>query len=258
MELGLTEWSLRTRFNRKYNPMRMMDFPCVTYGEFGLKAVELYNVWLKSFDLEYLEGIRTDAAHVEVDLWGMSVDGTGNLSSLNEEERKIAITNANAYCNIAKHLGLPYFRVNTGGEPREKWMLQKCIDSYQQLASQAERYGVKIVIENHGGVSTDPDAIVQIIKEVDSKWIGTLPDFGNFDKEIVYEGISKIAPYAVACHAKFIDFDESGEEKNINMKRMLKVLRDCGFDGKLAIEWGGSGDDHEGILKGIALIKKYI
>lgn len=84
---------------------------------------------------------------------------------------------------------------------------------------------MKLLIENHGGISGNPDNVVRILEEVGSDYLGTCPDFGNFPAEIRYEGLSKLAKYAVVVHAKTYEFDESGEETTIDMKRCIDIMK---------------------------------
>jgi len=126
------------------------------------------------------------------------------------------------------------------------------------LTEEAGKDNIKIVLENHGGLSGDPDIMVRLIKEVSPELLGSQPDFGNFPEEIRYEGIRKITPYAPLVHAKMYEFDEQGEETRLDIKRIIGILEDIGFDAYLAIEFEGPGSDHEGVLKSKALLEKYL
>jgi len=252
MEVALAGWSLVRRFKAEENPLLLLDFPRVAVEEFGISVVELNNVFMASHEPDYLEELNQAAKRYGVKMIGMAVDGTGDLSQVDESARKQAVANAKAYFPIAKALGLGFFRVNTGGQangPEE--MVQACINSYRELAEEGAKTGIRITIENHGGLSTDPDVVVRIMEEVGTPWIGTLPDFGNYPDEIRYEGIAKMAPYAAACHAKFREFDENGEDPRIDAKRLLGIMRDTGFDGYVCIEIPD-------VLKAKALLEKYI
>jgi len=252
MKVALAGWSLVSRFRDKENPLLLLDFPRVAKEEFGIDVIEINNVFMESHEPDYLKKLVKAADNCDVKMIGMSVDGTGNLSQLDEGGRKQAVANAKAYFPISKALGLGYFRVNTGGDvngPEE--MIQACIRSYRELAEEAEKTGVKITIENHGGLSGNPDIIVRIMEAVGTPWIGTLPDWGNYPDEIRYEGIAKMAPYAAAAHVKFRSFNEQGEDTTIDAKRLAGIMRDAGFDGYLCIEILD-------VLKAKALLEKYI
>lgn len=258
MKLALAGWSIVRRFRRQDNPLILLDYPKVAKEEFGINVVELNNVFMASHDQAYLKQLCKVAADAGVKMIGMAVDGTGDLSLLDENQRKIAVKNAMEYFDISEALGLSYFRVNTGGQAGSEDMLKRCIESFRELAEEGKHRNIKVVIENHGGLSTDPNAIVKIMKEVGLDSIGTLPDFGNFPEEVRYEGIEKIAPYAVAFHAKFTEFSSEGEDVRTDAKQMIDIIKRSGFDGYLCIEFGGKSDDHEGVLKSKALLERYI
>jgi len=252
VKVALAGWSLVRRFKAEENPLLLLDFPRVAVEEFGINVVELNNVFMASHEPDYLEELIQAAKKYNVKMIGMAVDGTGDLSQVDESARREAVENAKVYFPIAKTLGLGFFRVNTGGEangPEE--MVQACIKSYRELAAEGAKTGIKITIENHGGLSTDPDVVVRIMEEVGPPWIGTLPDFGNYPDEIRYEGIAKMMPYAAAVHAKFREFDENGEDPTIDAKRLVGIMKQGGFDGYICVEIPR-------VLEAKALLEKYI
>ena len=183
---------------------------------------------------------------------GMAVDGTGDLSLLDEAKRAESIANAMAYFDVAEKLGLKYFRVNTGGSadgPDE--MMAACIDSFRQLAEEGAKRGIKIATENHGGLSTDPKMMVRLLAGVNHPFMATLPDFGNFPEEIILTGMAQIVPYAAAAHVKWTRRDK---ERNVidgrrDVAAFVKICKQAGFDGTLFIEDGGPVCDHRGVLE---------
>lgn len=127
-------------------------------------------------------------------------------------------------------------------------------------------------IGQFGALSIDADFIVGIIEQINAPNLGTLPDFGNwclnaewgstqggrctepYDK---YEGVRKFMPYARAVSAKFYDFDDQGNETNIDYPRMLQIVKDAGFDGYIGIEYEGDGlSEPEGIRATKALLER--
>jgi hypothetical protein len=89
-------------------------------------------------------------------------------------------------------------------------------------------------------------------------FLGMCPDFGNFPKEVTYEGIEKVAPWAVVLHAKLHEFDAKGEDTRIDVKRCLGICRKAGFAGDVLIEFEGKTDDHDGVLKSIELMRRHL
>lgn len=260
MKISLAGWSLNRRFRAAENPLSLLDFPAVAREEFGFDAVELNSPFFASLEPDYLEALNARGREFDVRFVGLAVDGTGDPSSADEDARRHAIEQIERWFPVAKALGLPYFRANTGGRGAEDdpAALARCIASWRELAAEAARWEIPIVIENHGGISANPDHIVAIMEAVGGPWIGTLPDFGNFADAIRYEGLRKIAPYARGVHAKMLEFGPDGEETRIDIGRCVKIFRDAGYDGYFGIEFEGRTDDHEGVLKSKGLLIKHL
>ncbi len=257
MHIGLAGWSINKRFRRAENALQLLDYPQLARDEWGFGAVELNNVFMKSHDDDYVDALKQRAAAANVALWGMAVDGTGALCSENEDERAANIAKCAAYLPIGKRLGLTYIRFNSGGDeqPSESQM-DKCVDSFSQLAKLGEAHGIMVCIENHGGLSKFPAPIVQVMQRVGSPYCRTLPDFGNFPDDICYEALEKVVPFAAACHAKFFEFDEAGNDTKIDVGRIKNIFKSAGFDGRLALEFEGQMDDGEGVRLSKALLNR--
>ena len=128
MKVALAGWSLVRRFKAEENPLLLLDFPRVAVEEFGINVVELNNVFMASHEPDYLEELIQAAKKYNVEMIGMAVDGTGDLSQTDESARKEAVANAKVNFQIAKTLGLGFFRVNTGGQANgSEEMVQACI-----------------------------------------------------------------------------------------------------------------------------------
>lgn len=252
MNIGLAGWAINGRFRAKENPLKMVDFPRVAKEEFGLDRIELNSPFLASHEPDYLKSIVQAAKDAGVIMEGMAVDGTGDLSQLDNAKRAEAVAQAMAYFDVAERLGLKYFRVNTGGRPDgPPEMLAACIASFQELCREGERRGIKIATENHGGLSTDPKMMIKLIAGVDSPAMATLPDFGNFPEDIVLSGMALLMPWAVGVHVKWTRRDK---DRNLlpgrrDIPALVKIAKQAGFTGTFFIEDGGPVNDHLGVLE---------
>jgi L-ribulose-5-phosphate 3-epimerase len=245
MTIGIAGWAIVRRFKDETNPLRLLDFPRVAKEEFGISHIEINNVFMAEKTEGYCRELVDAAAQAGVRIWGMAVDGTGDLSLLDEAKRQESVANAMAYFDIAGWLGLKYFRVNTGGTPESgDAELASCIRSFRALAEEGQRRGIEIATENHGGLSTQPDNMVRLIQGVGLPTMTSLPDFGNFDDAFRYEGIEKIVPYAAGVHAKWNKRDGG----RVDIPRMVSICRAAGYDGPIFIE-DGKGDDHRAVLE---------
>lgn len=276
--LALAGWSIHRRFERERDPLALVRFPAVAKEEFGFDAIELNSLFFASTDDAYLQELVDAGRRARVAFTGIAVDGTGDPSSLDEGTRREAVRRALPWFSISKKLGLPMLRINTGGRGAESdpRALEQCIQSMKELVKAAEETGVKLLIENHGGLSVNPLNMVRIVEEVDHPLFGTLPDFGNFPdpvrprflpllqeaaggvapEEVRYWALALIAPYARAVHAKVYSFDASGEDPRVDIFRCVRIMKEAEYHGDWSVEFGGEGDDHEGVLKAKELLER--
>ena len=263
--IGLCCYSLirRIRAEQPWLRLLQLDLPREAKEVFGLDTVELYNEALETHHPRYLDRIRSQAAEFGVCLHGMAVDVYyGDLCAADEAERKVAVARNLAHVPLAQRLGLAYFRVNTGGHnPAEPADVQRAVRSLRELTDVAWSRGIRVAIENHGGISLDPAAVGQVIEAVGRDRLATLPDIGNFGSgEDAYDKVARMMPYAVAVHAKLYNFGENGEAGNIDLKRMVQVAQAAGFQGPWSIECSAPDAAHadETVLKAKALLLKYL
>jgi sugar phosphate isomerase/epimerase len=135
--------------------------------------------------------------------------------------------------------------------------LKYCAESFTDLCQYSQARNIHVIIENHGGVSSDPDVVVRLMKLVRLPNFGTLPDFGNFPKEIDrYEAIRKLMPYARGVSFKCYDFGPDGKETSMDVDRIMKlVVEEAGYHGYVGIEYEGSRLTE---FEGIAAAKRFL
>src|SRR3954451_24727387 len=215
MKLSLAGWSLQRLFRAPVHPLRLLDFPAFVRNRFGLDAVELNSPFFPARDSKFLKQLIAAAEQAQLRLLNIAVDEVGDLSADNDLDRNRAVQNYGRWVPVAAEVGATAIRANTGGMGiiDINKGLTCCIDSFRRLADLGTKHGVAILIENHGGISADPNNIVAVIDAVRSTHgetvIGTLPDFGNWaDNVDRYTSLVKILPFAKAVHAKVLDIDE--------------------------------------------------
>lgn len=255
MKIANSTWSLHRMFSKK--KMTVLEFPEFCKREFGIYALEIVDGHLKSQKKDYLNQVKRAISAANSVLTCIPIGNDFTLRD--EEERKKQIENVREWIEVADYLNCPVIRVNGGGkDDKDKDALERVISSIKSLIPQAERAGIRVTMENHGGMSSNPEVLVKVVKEVNSKYYGTLPDFGNFPDDIRYQALEKIAPYAFHVHAKSYEFDERGEETKLDYKRILDIFKKIGYQGYLSIEFEGKGDEVEGVRKTLELIKRYL
>ena len=244
-KISLAEWSLHKALFGGH--LDNLDFPKVAKQQYGIEGVEFVNQFFKdkATDSAYLGDLKGRAEGEGVTCVLIMIDGEGDLSAAGESERMKAVDNHKKWVDAAKALGCHAIRVNTGSNyaPDD---VKVAAEGCRPLAEYGKQAGIHVICENHGGPSSNPDALLALIKAVDSDYFGTLPDFGNFPNQAhkyeidVYEAIARMMPYAKGVSAKSYDFTDEGKEAYLDYARILKIVTDSGYDGWVGVEYEGS------------------
>jgi L-ribulose-5-phosphate 3-epimerase len=191
-------------------------------------------------------------------------DGEGALGDPDAAKRQTAVENHYRWVEAAKFLGCHSIRVNA--ESRGSWDEQRdrAADGLRKLTEFAAPHGINVIVENHGGLSSNGQWLAATIKQVAHPRCGTLPDFGNFrisDTEEYdrYKGVAELMPFAKGVSAKSNDFDDKGNEVRIDYARMLKIVLDAGYKGFIGIEYEGDRlSEADGVRATLNLLKRYL
>jgi sugar phosphate isomerase/epimerase len=192
-------------------------------------------------------------------------DDEGQMGHSSKEVRRKSVDNHKKWVDYSAELGGHSIRANmhsdvTPKTPGEReTVLDYCAESFAALADYAKGAGQNVLIENHWGLSSDPDAIVALMKKVNQPNFGALPDFGNFPKEVErYEAVRKMMPYAKGVSFKCYDFGADGKETTIDMDRLMKIVQDAGYRGFVGIEYEGNRlSELEGVKAGKRFLDQY-
>jgi sugar phosphate isomerase/epimerase len=261
-DISLAEWSLhRELFSQQ---IENLDFPKVARERYGIGAVEYVNSFFKDkvADWNYLAELRRRADDSGVANLLIMIDGEGQLAISNDEQRRQAVTNHFKWIVAASFLGCHAIRVNAGGDGKASDQQARAADSLRRLAEMGDVYDINVIVENHGGLSSNGAWLAAVMEAADHPRVGTLPDFGNFrirgdewyDR---YVGVAQLMPWAKAVSAKSHAFDANGDETNTDYRRMLSIVLKAGYSGHIGIEYEGSElSEHEGILATQSLLER--
>lgn len=261
-EISLAEWSLHsTLFAKKLDHL---DFAMTAKKEFGIEAVEYVNQFFKekAQDQAYLAELNKRASDHGVKQLLIMIDGEGNLGDPNLKQRLQAVENHYKWVEAAKELGCHSIRVNAGSAGSYEEQMFRAADGLRALSEFAAQHELNVIVENHGGLSSNGEWLAGVMKQVNLKNCGTLPDFGNFrvkDDEWYdrYKGVAELMPYAKAVSAKSHDFDEQGNDTKTDYMKMMKIVLDAGYDGYVGIEYEGRElDEFAGIRATKALLER--
>lgn len=296
-QISLAEWSLHQAL--KAGELDHLDFPQFTKDNFGITALEHVNQFfanktdkfgMQPKDRVYLLELKKRSDDLGMDNVLIMCDGVGKLGDSNKERRENAVEGHYAWVEAAKLIGCHSIRVNASSDmklsPEDQAGL--CADGLRSLCDFAKQHEIGVIVENHGGLSSDGAWLASVMEKVGRKNCGTLPDFGNFyivknrgnDKKYQkakeafardgayhenadgleydrYQGIKDLMPYAKGVSAKSHDFDAKGEELHTDFHKAMKIVKDSGYRGYVGIEYEGKDlSEVDGIKATQVLLEK--
>lgn len=263
-KISLAEWSLHRALRDKSKNLTNLDFPRIAKKEFGIEAVEYVNQFFKdkAKDEKYLADLKQRCEDLGVKSLIIMVDGEGRLGDPNGDSRTKAVENHYRWVEAAKFLGCHSVRVNAGSQGSYDEQQKLAADGLRRLSEFAAPHGLNVIVENHGGLSSNGKWLASVIEKVGLDNCGTLPDFGNFrigngEEYDRYQGVDELMPYAKAVSAKSHDFDENGNEIHTDYEKMMGIVLKHGYHGYVGIEYeGGKIGEMEGIQKTKDLLEK--
>ena len=268
-EISLAEWSFHRALSAK--KMTNLDFPAIAKKQFGISVVEYVNQFFKdkAEDTAYLSELLKRCSDNGIKNHLIMIDGEGGLGETDKAKRNQAVENHYKWVDAAKYLGCTTIRVNAYGIGDREEVQKSAIEGLSKLGEYGEKENINVIVENHGGYSSDGQWISTVMKKVDKKNVGTLPDFGNFcikrekDKCLEeydrYKGVKEMMPFAKGVSAKTYDFDEKGNCVETDYVKMMKIVKDAGFKGYVGIEYEGNKiSEEEGIKKTKELLSRFI
>jgi len=261
-KISLAQWSLHRTL--RTGQLDNLDFAKTARDTFGIEAIEYVNVFFqdKARDEKYIAEMKKRAADHGVRSLLIMCDGEGAIGDADEAKRRQAVENHYRWVEAAKALGCHSIRVNaqSSGTPEEQ--ADRAADGLRRLTEFGAKHDLNVIVENHGGLSSNGQWLAGVMKKVDHPRCGTLPDFGNFnlgngETYDRYKGVRELMPFAKAVSAKSHDFDEQGNEVHTDFTKMLKIVLDAGYHGYVGVEYEGSRiSEEEGVHATQRLLEK--
>ena len=266
-KISLAEWSLnKTLFSGK---LTNMEFPAKAKNDFGIHAVEYVNQFFKdkAEDEAYLGELKTRTIDLNVRNVLIMIDQEGALADTDKTKRIEAVENHYKWVEAAKFLGCHSIRVNTyTSSSNADDAKSAAVDGLSRLVEFATPYGINIIVENHGGFSSNGQWLSDVMRQVNKPNCGTLPDFGNFcmtrGQDVCeewydrYKGVTELMPFAKGVSAKTGRFDAAGNDVETDYMKMMKIVKDAGYTGYVGIESGSETDEDQAIRLTKALLEK--
>ncbi len=242
--ISLAQWSLHKALFAKQ--LDNLDFAKTAKQDYGISAIEYVNQFFKdkAKDTAYLKEMLKRTKDLGVENRLIMCDGEGNLGDPDAAKRQQAVENHYKWVEAAKFLGCKIIRVNAASRGSFEEQQKLAADGLRKLTEFGAKLKIAVIVENHGGLSSNGQWLTGVMKLVNHPMCGTLPDFGNFrvsrDEEYDrYKGVAEMMPYAKAVSAKTHDFDEQGNETHTDYRKMTKIVLDAGYHSFFGIEYEG-------------------
>lgn len=265
-DLSLAQWSMHKMIRQDSIDPYSFAEKAKEWGFTGLEYVsQLYNPELS--DANYSEEAMAAfvaKSNAEAKKYGMKnvlimIDGQGNLAADDEAERNETVEKHKRWVDAAAAMGCHAIRVNLNGSSDPEVWKKNSVDGLTKLGTYAKTKNINVLVENHGGLSSNGALHAEVMKTTNMDNVGSLPDFGNFciersddgcanmyDK---YKGVKELMPYAMAVSAKSNEFDALGNDRGIDYVKMLQLVKDAGYTGYIGVEYEGSELGEEAGIK---------
>lgn len=262
-KISLAEWS----FNKALfgNKMTNLEFPVVA-KKMGFEGVEYVNQFFKdkAKDETYLAELKKITKNEAITNVLIMCDGEGMVGHPEKEERLKTVENHKKWIDAAAFLGCHSIRVNAGSRGEYEEQQKLAADGLRMLCEYGDTKKINVIVENHGGLSSNGNWLAGVMKMVDHKRVGTLPDFGNFfinrqtgEEFDRYKGMELLMPFAKGVSAKSNVFDADGNEAKMDYYRIMNIVKNAGFKGFVGVEYEGSElSEKEGIIATKKLLEK--
>lgn len=245
-KFSLAAYSYRNLLAGKTQQLKLEDFilDCATMGLEGTELTSYY--FPPDVTPDQLRAIKRLAFSQGLDISGTAV---GNEFSLPPGEKRDAqIAHVKHWVDNAAVLGAPVIRIFSGKVQRgqnEAQAQRLAIEGIEECCHYAGEHGVFLALENHGGLTTTIDGIMNLVQAVQSPWFGVNLDSGNFQSSNPYDDLARLAPYAVNVQIKVSMRPAGGPKEPADLKRLAKMLRDSGYRGYIVLEYEEAEDPRQ-------------
>ena len=240
--ISLAAWSLVKSF--RANIIKLTDVAGICRKDFGIDGIEHVNQFFENPVETYLKRLNKAAADNGVQNALIMVDDEGDMIAKDKKTRMQAALNHRKWVEIAAYLGCHAIRCNARGGgnslAEDPDSLDRAAEAFGDLLEYARPFKINVVIENHGGISSDPQWLPALCKKINSADFGVLPDYGNYGNlspEQRADAVRKVMPYAKGVSVK-AGWLADHTHPSYDLGAMLKVSMDCGYSGFWGIESG--------------------
>lgn len=210
-------------------------------ADLGADGVDLTTYWLADTTDETLFTLKKLAYRSAVSIYTIGI--RARMAQPTAELRSAEVDTVRKWLDVAQRLGAAHIRVFGGAVPKgasEEQAVAWAVETLKLSADAAGKKGITLGVEDDGGITTNADRTVEIVKKAASPWAGINLDIGNFPDD-AYAQIEMCAPYATNVHLKSHVHIEH-QSQPADWPRVLRILGAAGYRGYLALEYESTGD----------------
>jgi L-ribulose-5-phosphate 3-epimerase len=235
--VSLAAWSFSGSFFQ--GRWKLLELPGIMRERLGIDALEHVNQFFENPTLNYLARLKKACSDAGVRSTILMVDNEGSTASPDKAERHLSAVAHRKWIDIGHYLGCHSVRINVYGGA-QNWktdtgLIDRAAETIHWMLDYAKGSGVNIIVENHGGASSDPDVLVALVKKVNHPNFGLLADLGNWNRgDDRYANSRKILPYAKGLSVKGSwgpDLDPT-----FDAEKLVRLALESGYTGWWGLE----------------------
>jgi sugar phosphate isomerase/epimerase len=256
--LSIAAYSFRDSFTSKDPTKKITLFDFIDYcADQGCQGAELTSYYFpKTVETQFLLEIKRHAFLRGIEISGSAVGNNFALAKGEKRDQQIAMVKQ--WVDYSAIMGAPHIRVFAGskGALEVNEAKKLCIEGLEECSDYAGRKGIFLGLENHHGIVTEPEDLLEIVRSVKSPWFGINLDTGNFQTDDPYADLAKCAPYAVNVQVK-VEVKRRGETmaEPTDYRKIAKLLGDANYQGYVALEYEAKEDPFKAIPPALKAIK---
>ncbi|MFN7998582.1 MAG: sugar phosphate isomerase/epimerase family protein [Bryobacteraceae bacterium] len=223
----------------------------------GADGIDFTVYWLPDTNDQTLYPLKRLAYRSSVAIYTIGI--SANMAQPTPELRSAEVEKVKKWIPVAEKLGASHIRVFGGDVPKgatEDQAVVWAVETLKRCSEEAAKRGITLGVEDDGGLTTNADRTVEIVKKTDSQWAAINLDIGNFPDN-GYSQIEMCAPYASNVHFKS-EVHVNRSATPVDIPRVLKILGSAGYHGYLAIEYEAKGDPRTMVPKMVSMLRDAI
>ena len=258
LKLSLAAYSFNAALDLKKKPtMTLFDFIDLA-ADLPLDAVELTSYYWAERTDAYLEKLGAYAAKKKLRVSGVPVGN--NFCLADKEKYQEQIQDVKDWTRRAAKIGAKTVRIFAGNVAKGDTLAdaqKRVVAALEECCPVAEKLGVVLALENHGGITDTPEHLLELVKPVKSQALGVNIDTGNFHTADPYGDIAKIAPYGVVAQVK-TEVAPNNKKEDADLAKVVKILKDANFHGYVALEYEAKEDPKVAVPRFVKELRKLI